>query len=142
MDAADDGSQLPADVEESLCRDDVAFAVVFGSRTGDDGRAASDIDVAIKFSERLSPDERFRKQCFLSGDLQRPDAPFVDVSDIERLPLDVAHDAITGDFLCGDRQAFETFRTSLEREFAEQQEDIKRRHRDTIDRIAEDGLHG
>lgn len=97
MDSTEHRSRQLAALEESLCSDpDIAFAVVFGSRTGGDHRRSSDLDVAVEFSADLSTHERFQKRCFLSGDLQHDDAPFVDVSDIEHLPLEVAHDAVRG----------------------------------------------
>ena len=143
MDAADGDSQVFAALEESLCRDpDIEFAVMFGSQMADNVRSSSDLDIAVKFCENLSSHERFRKRCFLAGDLQQADAPFVDISDIEKLPLDVAHDAVTGKFLCGDEQAFHEYRTDIEATFEDHREDIRRRQRDVIDRIAEDGLHG
>ncbi|WP_302081537.1 nucleotidyltransferase domain-containing protein [Salinibaculum rarum] len=143
MDARDGDSLAFAAIEESLCRDpDIEFAVMFGSQTTDRVRSSSDLDIAVKFCEALSSHERFRKRCFLAGDLQQADAPFVDISDIEALPLDVAHDAVTDEFLCGDEQAFHEYKTSIETEFEERRDDIRRRQRDVIDRIAEDGLHG
>ena len=34
--------------------------------------------------------------------------------DIESLPLDVAHDAVNGELLCGDEAGFEWFNTDTE----------------------------
>lgn len=77
---------------------------------------------------------------FLSGELQREDAPFVDLSDIESLPVAVAHDAVTGELLCGGERAFRRFKTEVEAAFERQRKDDRRHHRNVIDRIAEDGL--
>lgn len=143
MDAIDGRSRLLAILEESLCRDaDIDFVMAFGSQVTGDSRPSSDLDLAIKFADGLSSHERFQKRCFLSGDLQRADAPFVDISDIEGLPLDVAHDALDGEFLCGDEQAFRQFKLDIEAAFEERRDDIRRHQRSVIDRIAEDGLHG
>lgn len=143
MDAADGRSRLFGALEESLCRDaDVEFAVAFGSQVSGDPRPTSDLDVAVKFDDDLSSRERFEKRCFLSGNLQRDDAPFVDVSDLEGLPIDVAHDAVDGEMLCGDEQAFRRFKAAVESAFEDRRDDIRRHQRDVIDRIAEDGLHG
>jgi len=142
---ASDGGQPGAlsHLEDSLCvDDDITFAVVFGSRAANTARESSDVDIAIKFSEGLSASERFQKRCFLAGELQREDAPFIDISDIDRLPIDVANDAVNGEFLCGDEATFRTFRERVVAQFTEDREDIRRRQRDVIDRIAEDGLHG
>jgi len=143
MEPVDGGSRLLTFLEESLCPDpDVEFVVTFGSQVTGDFRPSSDLDVAVKFTDGLSRHERFQKQCFLSGDLQRADAPFIDVSDIEELPLDVAHDAVNGEFLCGDEEAFLQFKADTEAVFEERCDDIRRHQREVIDRIAEKGLHG
>ncbi|WP_254543686.1 nucleotidyltransferase domain-containing protein [Halomarina pelagica] len=143
MEATDGRSRLLAILGESPCRDaDIDFAVAFGSRVAGTPQPSSDLDVAVKFADGLSSRERFQKRCFLSGDLQREDAPFVDVSDVEALPLDVAHDAVDGEFLCGDEQTFRRFRANVEATFEERRDEIRRHQRGVIDRIAENGLHG
>lgn len=143
MDTADGRSRLFAILEESLCRDaDLEFAIVFGSHATDEVHKSSDFDLAVKFVDDLSSHERFRKRCFLSGNLQREDAPFVDVSDIDELPLTVAHEAVNGAFLCGNELAFNRFKETVETAFAKRRTDDERRHRATIDRIAEGGLSG
>jgi len=68
--------------------------------------------------------------------------PFVDVSDIESLPLAVAHDAVAGLFVCGDEDEFERVKTDIETKFAEQRDNHHRQQRAVIDRIAEGGLRG
>ena len=142
----DTGTEAPVDTsdfEAAVCADpDVVFAVVFGSQVSGDPTQASDIDLAVKFADDVSERDRFETVCFLAGDLQRDDRPFVDVSDIDALPIDVAHDAVNGDFLCGDERAFERFRADVEATFEEQREALRRRQRAVIDRIAEDGLRG
>lgn len=83
MEATDRRSRLLATLDESICRDsDVEFVVAFGSRVSGPSRP-SDIDLATKSADERSAHARFRKRWFLSGDLQRTDAPFVDVADIE-----------------------------------------------------------
>lgn len=120
----------------------VEFAVVFGSTATGEVRPSSDLDVGVKFTDGLSSAERFRRRCFLSGELQRSEMPFVDVSDVTELPLPVARDAVNGEFLCGDERAFERFKTTIEAEFAERRHDLERHQDDVIARIAERGLHG
>jgi len=143
MESIEGRSQVLASLEESLCRDsDIEFAVVFGSQVTGSSRPSSDIDLAVKFADDLSSHERFQKRCYLSGDLQRGNAPFIDISDIEDLPIDVAHDAIIAELLCGNEQEFRQFKTDIETAFEEQRDDIRRRQRDVIHRIAEKGLHG
>mgnify|MGYP002760641325 CR=1 FL=1 len=143
MDPSAGQSQVRSALEATLCSDpDIVFGVVFGSQLSGTPTPLSDLDVAIKFTDELSEQERFEKRCFLSGDLQHEDRPFVDVSDIESLPLAVAHDAVNGEPLCGDEQAFERFRADIEARFDRQRETLRRRQRELIDRIAEDGLRG
>lgn len=90
----------------SVCTDtDVSFVVAFGSQPRGAAIQASDLDVAVKFADALSDRERFTKLCFLSGTLQQDNSPFVDCSDIETLPIDIAHDAVDGTFVCGDKRA-------------------------------------
>jgi predicted nucleotidyltransferase len=143
MEAGDEHSQLFATLEEPLCRDsDIEFVVAFGSQVTGGSRSSSDLDLAVKFADDLSSHERFQKRCFLSGNLQQADAPFIDLSDIEDLPLGVAHDAVNGEFLCGNEQAFRQFKTDIEASFEERRDEIRRHQQDVIDRIAEDGLRG
>lgn len=143
MDGSDGRSRLVSALEETLCRDsDIEFAVMFGSRATGDQRQSSDIDLAVKFADELSSHARFKKRCFLSGDLQRVDAPFIDVSDIDTLPIQIAHDAVNGEFLCGDEEAFHRFKGDVEAIFEERRDEIRRRQRAVIDRIAEEGLRG
>lgn len=143
MDTGDSGLDVLDAVESSLCHDtDIEFVVLFGSQSSDDSRPSSDVDIAVKFADDLSSHERFRKRCFLSGDLQQDNAPYIDVSDIQALPIAVAHDAVNGEFLCGDQRTFHQFKADLQSSFDEQHNDIRRERRAVIDRIAEEGLRG
>ncbi|QLH84924.1 type VII toxin-antitoxin system MntA family adenylyltransferase antitoxin [Halosimplex pelagicum] len=126
-----------------MCSDPaVAFAVAFGSQITGTATSSSDLDLAVKFADEHSTTDRFRKRCLLSGTLQREDAPFVDISDLEALPIDVAHDALNGEFVCGDEQLFREFKTEVEAEFRDRREEVRHRQSEIIDRIAEDGLRG
>ncbi|ELZ32434.1 hypothetical protein C474_06412 [Halogeometricum pallidum JCM 14848] len=143
MSKGDGDSALFASLEESACSDpDVKFAVAFGSQVTGEATRASDLDIAVKFFDDLSDSERFEKRCFLSGDLQQEEWPFIDISDIETLPLDIAHDAVNGTFVCGNKDAFEQFKVDIEATFGDQRDDLRRQQRAVIDRIAEDGLRG
>lgn len=140
----DDGQlDVPASVKETLCTDPgIEFVVVFGSRVTTTSRPSSDLDIAIKFSEALSSDERFRKRCHLSGHVQESDAPVIDLSDIDDLSLEFAHAAVKGELLCGDEQTFQRFKTDVEAEFEDKQEEIEQEQRQLISRIAKEGFHG
>ena len=143
MDSDDGGSHSLTSHLRSLCSDpDVEFAVTFGSRTTGRSGPSSDLDVAVKFVDGLDTEDRFRKRCFLSGDLQQPEIPHVDLVDLESLPIEVAHEAVSGEFVCGDRAAFQKFKEDLETTYRAGRRDRGRRRRKRIDRIAEEGLRG
>ena len=143
MDAGDDHPLVDSIREASLCADeDIEFVVAFGSQLTGDSTDGSDLDIAVKFAGELSASERFDKRCFLSGDLQKDDTPFVDVSDIETLPVDVAHDAINGTVVCGDKRAVAQYKTAVEASFHDKREERRRSQRQLIDRIAAEGLRG
>ena len=143
MTARDGTSPVEDVVRESVCADPaVEFVVLFGSQTTGAAGPASDIDIAIKFTDQLSAQERFQKWCFFAGDLQHEAAPAVDVSDIEQLPIDVAHDAVAGEVLCGDSDAFERFKARIDDRFETERDDLRKHQRAVIDRIAEEGLRG
>ncbi|MDB9249164.1 nucleotidyltransferase domain-containing protein [Halorubrum ezzemoulense] len=106
-----DQSQIRSALKDVVCADpDVVFAVVFGSQLSGTATHSSDFDIAVKFTADCSERDRFKKRCVLSGELQHEEFPFIDVSDIDSLPLDVAHDAVNGDLLYGDKRAFEQFK--------------------------------
>lgn len=139
---ADEDSVVPTDLD-GLCTDpEIDFVVAFGSRVSGDARSSSDLDVAVKFSDDVPADDRFRKRCQLSAHLQQPDRPFVDVSDVDELSLEFAHDAVDGTLVCGDKAAFRAFRDRIDSEFETRRDDFERRHRERIRRIAEEGLRG
>ena len=143
MDSDDGGSHPLTANLGSLCTDpDIEFAVTFGSRTTGQSCPSSDLDVAVKFADELHSADRFRKRCFLSGDLQQPGLPRVDLVDLESLPIEVAHDAVSGEFVCGDRATFQKFKGDLETTYRDGRRDRHRRRQKRIDRIAEEGLRG
>lgn len=143
MTTIDEGSPLLTALDESICQDPhIVFVVVFGSQVKNGPHRSSDIDLAIKFDDELSARERFQKRCFLSGDLQRSNSPFIDISDIDSLPIEVAIDAVEGQFICGDEAAFDTFKSDVEKAFDAQREDIRRHQQEVINRIATEGLSG
>ncbi|MFW6382640.1 MAG: type VII toxin-antitoxin system MntA family adenylyltransferase antitoxin [Haloferacaceae archaeon] len=143
MHSGDGESATRAVLESVACADsDVSFVVAFGSRLSGTATESSDLDIAVKFDDELSDGERFDKRCFLSGELQSDEAPFVDISDIETVPLDVAHDAVNGTFVCGDSEAFERFKRGVESRYTDRRDERRRGQRGVIDRIAEDGLRG
>ncbi|WP_237561641.1 hypothetical protein [Halorubrum halophilum] len=57
------------------------------------------------------------------------------MSDIESLPLDVTHDAVNGELLCGDEGTFERFNRDTKAKFDEQRETLRHRQRGVTDWI-------
>lgn len=139
----DDTVPVHTRIESSLCSDsDVEFVLLFGSQLDETARPSSDLDIAVKFSDELTDDERFRRRCELSGRLQSRDVPYLDISDLEDLPIPVAHDAVRGHLLCGDEAAFQAYKADIERQYEASMDDRKRERRAFIRRVAEEGLRG
>ncbi len=120
----------------------IAFAVVFGPFVDASAATPADIDIAVKFSDELASDERFHELCWLSGHLQASNRPFVDIADIEQLPLAIAHDAVQGELVYGSEERFDAYRRQVEQTFAARRETIRSAQQELIDRIADQGLHG
>ncbi|ERG92994.1 nucleotidyltransferase domain-containing protein [Haloquadratum walsbyi] len=116
MEPNTDQSQIRSALKDVVCADpDVVFAVVFGSQVSETVPHSSDFDIAVKFTADCSERNRFKKRCVLSGELQHEEFTFIDVSDIDSLPLDVAHDAVNGDLLCGDERPSNSSRQTSRR---------------------------
>lgn len=137
---ADEASAAHVDLEEMrdyLSRAPVEFAVLFGSRARESERAASDVDVALRFPPEMSDLERFRARNRIDADLQAFAEDFVDVSDIDSLPTPVAYNAVRdGIALAGDVDAIEEFRERIEREYESASERRERDRRAFIERLA------
>ncbi len=143
MNSTRDPSWIRDITDETLCEEpDIEFVVAFGSQIWGTATPESDIDIAVKFSDELSATDRFRKRCFLAGELQESSRPQVDLVDVESLPVEVAHDVVNGELICGDQHRFERFRSSVERQFESERDQLRQQQRETIDRIAEEGLRG
>lgn len=65
-----------------------------------------DVDVALRFPDRLNARDRFRRRNRIDAELQTYADGFVDVSDVETLPTPVARAALhDGIRIVGDRGA-------------------------------------
>lgn len=118
---------------------DVVFAVLFGSRVRGTAGESSDVDVAVKFPEDLDERERerFRRRNRIDAELQTHADGFVDVSDVDALPVPVAHAALQdGIVLVGDERAVSQYREGIAREYEASADDRERRQREFIDRLA------
>ncbi|MDB9300296.1 nucleotidyltransferase domain-containing protein [Halorubrum ezzemoulense] len=120
-----------------LATTDVRFAVLFGSRVRGETHDSSDVDVVLRFPEELSPKERFRRRNRIDTDLQGYADDFVDVSDIEDLPLPIARAALReGVRLVGDERELTAYREQIDAEYERTAADRERDRREFIDRLA------
>ncbi|OYR55002.1 DNA polymerase III subunit beta [Halorubrum sp. E3] len=134
--SAIDGVDVAA-IRRYLAETDVRFAILFGSRVRGETHDSSDVDVALRFSEDLSPKERFRRRNRIDADLQGYTDDFVDVSDIQDPPLPIARAALQeGVRLVGDERAIAAYRERIDAEYERTAADRKRDRREFIDRLA------
>jgi predicted nucleotidyltransferase len=138
------GSESPiegvdlAGIRAALSDRPVVFAVLFGSHGRGDADSESDVDIALRFPETLDAHERFRLRNRIDADLQSYAEGFVDVSDIEVLPLPVAHAALTeGVRLFGDGDSLEEYRERIGETYEESETERAEDRRTFIDRLAE-----
>jgi predicted nucleotidyltransferase len=134
--SATDGVDVAA-LRRYLATTDVRFAVLFGSRVRGETHDSSDVDVVLRFPEELSPKERFCRRNRIDTDLQGYADDFVDVSDIEDLPLPIARAALReGVRLVGDERELTAYREQIDAEYERTAADRERDRREFIDRLA------
>lgn len=141
---AHDRAEVPVDddvdvegIRRYLADTDAIFAVLFGSYATDTTHESSDVDVAVRFPAEMTPKERFRLRNRIDAELQAYAERFVDVSDIENLPLPVARRALRdGIRLVGDQEDVDAYRTGIEAEYETSAAERKRERREFIDRLA------
>lgn len=125
-------------IRASLADRPVVFAVLFGSHARGDAGTGSDVDIALRFPETMDAHERFRLRNRIDADLQSYAEGLVDVSDIETLPLPVAHAAMTeGVRLAGDGEALEEYRDRIDEAYEESEAERRDEREAFIDRLAE-----
>ena len=119
------------------------FALLFGSQVTGTATELSDVDLVVKFSEGLDPDERFQRRNRIAGELMaRLGRDDVDVSDLDHLPTEIAHSALQeGVLIVGDEETVAEYRqqvaTAYERTAADRQRD-----REALLRRLEQGTYG
>ncbi|MDB2293983.1 nucleotidyltransferase domain-containing protein [Halorubrum ezzemoulense] len=134
--SAIDGVDVAA-LRRYLATTDVRFAVLFGSRVRGETHDSSDVDVVLRFPEELSPKERFCRRNRIDTDLQGYADDFVDVSDIEDLPLPIGRAALReGVRLVGDERELTAYREQIDAEYERTAADRERDRREFIDRLA------
>ncbi|WEL20668.1 nucleotidyltransferase domain-containing protein [Halorhabdus sp. BNX81] len=143
-DRADPSVEGSVDIEgirRYLAETDVAFAVLFGSFATGSSRDSSDVDVAVQFPAAMTPKERFHRRNRIDAELQAYADRFVDVSDIENLPLPVVRRALQdGIRLVGDQEDIDAYRGRIEAEYETSAAKRKRERQEFIDRLAKGEL--
>lgn len=116
---------------------DLEFALLFGSRARGESEPSSDVDIALRFPEEMDAADRFRRRNRIDAALQAFAEGFVDVSDIERLPVPVAYRALRdGIVLLGEKRRVETYRERVGAEYESTESERDRERRAFIDRLA------
>jgi predicted nucleotidyltransferase len=124
-------------LRRALEQTEVVFAVLFGSHVEGTTHAESDVDIALRLPESLTPKARFRLRNRIDAELQSYAEGFVDVSDIESLPVPVAHAALqNGIVLCGDDKAVSEYRTQIATEYEATKPEREREREAFLDRLA------
>lgn len=115
----------------------VVFALLFGSHAHGTARPESDVDVALRFADDLTDRERFRLRNRIDAELQRFADGFVDVSDVEALPTEVAYGALrNGRVLVGDESVVRRYQDRVAEAYEETADERERERREFIDRLA------
>lgn len=138
--------ELGADAEamRAYLRDQpLEFALLFGSQVTGDATEQSDVDLVVKFSDALDPDERFQKRNRIAGELMaRLGRDDVEVSDLDHLPTEIAHAALQeGVPLVGDEETVADYRQQVATAYEQTAADRKR-DREALLRRLEQGTYG
>ena len=121
-----------------LADNDVQYAVVFGSVARGEETSTSDIDLCFRFPDDLSRRERFDRRNHIDSVVQRYATQFVDVSDLEALPDEIALNALRdGVVIYGTESAKETDEQHLQDRVRSSKDKHTRERREFIDRLAE-----
>jgi predicted nucleotidyltransferase len=115
----------------------VVFALLFGSHARGTAESESDVDVALRLPEGTSDYERFRVRNRIDAELQRFADGFVDVSDVDALPTEVAYAALRdGIVLVGDESTVRAHREQVADAYEQTADECERERREFIDRLA------
>ena len=124
-------------IRAALDGTDVAFALLFGSRARGEETGDSDLDIAVRFPDRLSERDRFRARNRIDATLQAHAEGTVDVSDIDALPVAVQHAALRdGIVLYGDDDAVAEYREQVSHAYESTADERTAERQAFIDRLA------
>lgn len=120
-----------------LAQTPVEFALLFGSHARGAASPSSDVDIALRFPEEMNTRERFWLRNRIDGELQQYTSSFVDVSDIDTLPMTVAYAALRdGIVLVGDEREVKTYQENVEQEYEATKNEREQARREFINRLA------
>ena len=138
MHDASDGAIEDVDIagmQEYLDSTDVVFAVLFGSHATRTADGTSDVDIALRFPDEMADIERFRRRNRIDAELQQYAAGFVDVSDLEELPVHVAHAALqNGIVVAGEMST--AYRDGVKQEYEATAGERAAQREELIERLA------
>ena len=124
-------------ITEYLEQTPVVFALLFGSHARGSAKSESDVDVALRLPDEMNDRERFRTRNRIDAELQQFAPGFVDVSDIDALPTQVAYATLReGVVLVGDESAIRAYREQVADAYERTADDRERERREFIDRLA------
>lgn len=139
-DRAETSIDTAVDVEgirRYLMETDVHFAVLFGSLATGSTHESSDVDIAVRFPDEMTSKQRFRLRNRIDAELQAFADRFVDVSDVEDLPLSVARRALRDGFeLVGDSEDIDAYHEQIESAYEMSVAERERERQEFIDRLA------
>jgi predicted nucleotidyltransferase len=124
-------------LRRALEQTEVVFAVLFGSHVEGTTHADSDVDITLRLPESLTLKARFRLRNRIDAELQSYAEGFVDVSDIESLPVPVAHAALQdGLLLVGEAEPVAEYRVKIAAEYEATKPEREREREAFLDRLA------
>ncbi|MHC3439770.1 type VII toxin-antitoxin system MntA family adenylyltransferase antitoxin [Natrialbaceae archaeon A-gly3] len=125
-------------IRSVLADNDVQYAVVFGSVARGEETSTSDIDLCLRFPDGLSRRERFDRRNRIDSVVQRYTTQFVDVSDLEALPDEIALNALRdGVVIYDNERSKDTDEKRLQDRVRSSKDEHTRERREFIDRLAE-----
>lgn len=125
-------------MREYLAQTEIEFGIIFGSRARGTANKSSDVDVALRFPGDMDESERFHQRNRIDAELQAYADGFVDVSDIETLPIHVAYAALRdGIRIVGDESSVEAYKENVERKYMAESSEREQNRREFIERLAQ-----
>lgn len=138
--------EVAADIEAVrpyLADQPIEFALLFGSQASGTATDRSDIDILLKFPSTLDDAERFQHRNRITGQLMaRLGRDDIDVSDLDQLPITIAHAALQeGRLLVGDEDTVDAHRREIAAAYERSADDRQRTREALLQRLRQ-GTYG